>query len=158
MRLIMLAAASAAAVLSAAAANAQSVEMNTLPPTIVAVANAAAPDVEWSKAGIDVDFDSLTPVYELTGSQGGKQVEIDITPMGVVDEMETEIEMSAVPKAVQDMLGAYLPEFQATMVERSVRQHGVVFYEFAGQHDGREIDVEVSEAGDIIMINDDAAA
>jgi hypothetical protein len=132
--------------------------MNTVPPTILAVAKAAAPDVEWSKAGIDVDFDSLMPVYEITGSQGGKQVEIDITPMGVVDVTETEIDMSAVPRAAQDMLKTYLPQFQATMVERSVRQHGPVFYEFAGQHDGREIDVEVSEAGDIILINDDAAA
>jgi opacity protein-like surface antigen len=155
----MLAAASAVAALgAAAAANAQSVEMGAVPDTVVAVAKAAAPGVEWSKAGVDVDADTLTPVYELTGTKGGKQVEVDVTPTGEVDEIETQVEMSAVPEAAQKLLKVYLPQFEATMVERSTRRHGQVFYEFSGRHDGREIDVEVSEAGDVIMINDDAAA
>ena len=43
-------------------------------------------------------------------------------------------------------------------IEQSTRKGGRVYYELEGQHDGRTVDVEVSEAGDIIMINDDAAA
>jgi hypothetical protein len=70
---------------------------------VVAVAQAAVPGVEWSKAGVDVDADTMTPVYEITGTKDGKQVEVDVTPTG-------------------------------------------------------EIDVEISEAGDVIMFNDDAAA
>lgn len=81
-----------------------------------------------------------------------------MTPMGEIDEIETHVEMSAVGEAAQKLLKAYLPQFEATMVERSVREHGQVFYEFSGKHDGREVDAEVSEAGDVIMINNDAAA
>ena len=158
MRLTMIAAASAAAMLSVAAASAQSVEMSAVPPTVVAVARAAVPGVEWTKAGIDVDIATMTPVYEITGTIGGRQVEVDVTVTGEIDEIERQVEMSAVPQKAQALLRAYLPQFQPTMVEHSTRKGGRVVYELEGRHDGREIDVEVGEAGDVIMINDDAAA
>ena len=63
------------------------------------------------------------------------------------------VEMSAMPQKAQALLKAYLPQFQPTMVEHSTRKGGQIFYELEGQHDGRTVDVEVSEAGDIIMID-----
>lgn len=162
MRLTMLATATATAaavaVLSAGAAKAQSVDLKSVPPTVVAVAMAAVPGAEWSTAGVDVDIATMTPVYEITGILGGKQVEVDVTATGEIDEIERQVEMSAMPQKAQALLKAYLPQFQPTMVEHSTRKGGRVVYELEGQHAGRTVDVEVSEAGDVIMINDDAAA
>lgn len=159
MRTTMLATAAAVALaLGAGAAQAQSVDLKSVPPTVVAVAQAAVPGVEWSKAGVDVDMGTMTPVYEITGTMGGKQVEVDITATGEIDEIERQVEMSAMPQKAQALLKAYLPQFQPTMVEHSTRKGGQIFYELEGQHNGRTVDVEVSEAGDVIMINDDAAA
>lgn len=150
--------ATAALALGAGAANAQSVDLKSVPPTIVAVAMAAVPGAEWSKAGVDVDVNSMLPTYEITGTIGGKQVEVDVLTTGEVEEIERQVEMSAVPQKAQALLKAYLPQFQPTLIEQSTRKAGRVVYEFEGKHEGRDVDVEVSESGDIIMINDDAAA
>jgi hypothetical protein len=133
-----LATAAAAVVLGAGAADAQSVDLKSVPPTIVAVAMAAVPGAEWSKAGVDVDAGSMMPVYEITGTIGGKQVEVDVLTTGEIDEIERQVEMSAVPQKAQALLKAYLPQFQPTMVEHSTRKGGRIFYELEGQHDGRD--------------------
>ena len=114
------------------------------------------PGAGWTKAGVDVA--TMTPVYEIAGTMGGKQVEVDVMATGEIDEVERQIEMSAMPQKAQALLKAYLPQFQPTLVEHSTRKGGRIVYELEGKHDGRDIDVEVGEAGDIIMINDDAAA
>jgi hypothetical protein len=55
------------------------------------------------------------------------------------------------------LLNAYLPGFAPTTVEISSRPNNVTFYEFEGTINGHEVDVEVSSAGNEILIADDSA-
>ncbi len=88
----------------------------------------------------------------------GKNIELDVHPDGRLDEIEREIAMGDVPAKVSTMMKAYLADFQPTKVELSQRPDMTMVYEFEGTHSGREVDVEISAAGDMIMIVDDNAA
>jgi hypothetical protein len=133
-------------------------DMNQVPPHVLEVANHYAPGATWEKFGTDFDTLLGAPEYEITGKdKAGNPVEVDVSPSGDLHEIETVISADAVSAPVMKLLNAYLPGFKPTLVEMSARPNNVTFYEFEGMVDGREVDVEVSAAGNEILVADDSA-
>ncbi len=151
-------AASAVAVLTgpALAQDAPAVEMSDVPHAALAAARAIAGVTEFETVGLDLDNGVAT--YELAATMDGKAIEVDVLEDGMIEEVEYETEMDAVPEAVTALLNKYFPDMEPTLIERSVRHNFVTFYEFEGTVDGAEMDVEVREDGKQIVIQDDLAA
>lgn len=134
------------------------IELSQVPPAIMMVADRHAPGFKVTSANVDLGEDGMM-VYEIAGTDmDGKNVELDVHPDGRLDEIEREITMGDVPAKVSTMMKAYLADFQPSKVELSQRPDMTMVYEFEGTRSGREVDVEISAAGDMIMIVDDNAA
>lgn len=150
--------ASAAILALATALSAQDETTMTLedvPATIMEAANAA------NTMGVTLDYvqmDNVDNVYEIGGKMAdGMNLEIDVTQDGTIDEIEKQIEASALPAEVQSALDAELAGFEPTMVEESTRADGHVVYEFEGMHDGQDVDVEINADGTGYTLNGDLA-
>lgn len=138
-------------------AGGQSISMDAVPAVALEVAKRAVPQVTLDKAGTEVSSDDVLE-YELSGKNAnGKQVEVDVTADGSIREIESEITPEEVPQNVVSKLKAYLPDFKPSFVEKSQRPNFIDWYEFEGVHNGREIDVEITASGGVIIIGDDAA-
>ena len=143
----------ATAAFALAAGSSFALELNQVPAHVIEVAKHYAPDAEWTSAGTDYDGQLMEPEYEITGTMNGSKIEVDVSPEGMLHEVETAITASDVPQPTMTLLNAYLPGF----TPMSARPNGVTFYEFEGTVDGREVDIEVNAQGTEIIIADDAA-
>lgn len=96
-------------------------------------------------------------VYEIQATvQGGRKVEIDITPDGAVDEIEIEFRLEDVPGAVLNAIESKLPGFRAEFIEASHSSAmKVVGYEFVGMLGAEKMDIEVSADGRTITVADE---
>jgi uncharacterized membrane protein YkoI len=134
------------------------IELSQVPPAVLMVADRHMPGFKVTSADVDLGEDGMM-VYEVAGTDmDGKNVELDVHPDGRLDEIEREIAMGDVPEKVSKLMKAYLADFQPTKIELSQRSDMAMVYEFEGTHDGRDVDVEISAAGDMILIVDDNAA
>lgn len=136
------------------------VGMDEVPQVAMDAAQAEADAMGVSFENVQVDDDEGTMTYELSGPmESGMMVEIDVLEDGTVEEIEEEVEMSAVPQEVTATLEENLSGFQPDVVEKSTRpaEDGRVVYEFEGTHEGGEVDVEINEDGSNYMMNEDAA-
>jgi hypothetical protein len=133
-------------------------ELNQVPAHVTETANHFAPDATWETAGTDYDTQLMMPEYEITGkTKDGKRIEVDVSAEGKLHEVETEVQASDMPDAAMKLVKTYLPDFAPTLVEKSARPNNVTFYELEGTVSGREVDIEVNEAGTEIIIADDSA-
>lgn len=152
-------AAGAAAFILATAASAQEqqqVGMQDVPHAAMAAARQAAGTTEFQAVGLDLDDGQAT--WELSTKSGdGKGIEVDVTAEGMVVEVEYETAEDEVPQRVMDLLRKYFPDMQPATIERSVRKNFVTFYEFEGEANGSEVDVEVRNDGRMLVIQDDGA-
>jgi hypothetical protein len=146
-----------------AAAQAQEesqMSMDDVPAAVMEAAQAESEAMNVTLEGVQMDDDQGTDTFELSGTmENGMMFEVDVLEDGTVEEIEEEIEMAAVPEAVAAALDENLPGFEPSFVERSTRpmEDGRVVFEFEGQHEGGEVDVEIDEDGSNYMVNEDAA-
>lgn len=136
------------------------ISMDEVPQVAMDAAQAEADAMGVSFENVQVDDDQGTMTYELSGQmENGMMLEIDVLEDGTVEEIEEEVEMSAVPQEVAATLEENLSGFQPDFVEKSTRpaEDGRVVYEFEGTHEGGEVDVEINEDGSNYMMNQDAA-
>ena len=136
------------------------ISMDEVPQAAMEAAQAEADALGVSFDSVQMDDDQGTMTYELSGPmENGMMLEIDVLEDGTVEEIEEEVEMTAVPQEVSATLEENLPGFQPDFVEKSTRpaEDGRVVYEFEGTHEGGEIDVEIDEDGSNYTMNEDAA-
>lgn len=135
-----------AALAFAASAHAQDtkIELSAVPQNIMDTAMKEVPDFKAASANTEME-DGKT-VYEVQGMAGDKKVEVDVMEDGTLDEVETEVDMSAVPKAVTDAVMGKMPNFKPNKIEESKRPAGT-FYEIEGMDDTNKMDVEIMADG-----------
>lgn len=132
------------------------IDLAKLPAKVKKAANDAVPGAKWKEAFTDEDEGKV--FYTLEGTDAkGRNVSVEVTAEGKVNEVETEIPLKDVPKVVMDALRAKMPKFKISAVSE-VRQEGkVVGYNFDGQRpakDKEDITVSVSADGKTIEIDD----
>lgn len=142
----------------AAAQEENMVAMEDVPQAAMDAAMANADGVTFDS--VQMDDDEGTETYEFSGTmESGMMLEVDVLADGTVEEIEEEIAMSEVPAEVSATLEENLPDFEPSFIERSTREEGaMVVYEFEGEHEGGEIDVEINEDGSNYTMNEDTAA
>jgi hypothetical protein len=97
-------------------------------------------------------------VYEFAGTMtDGMGFEVDIASDGSVEEIERQIEASALPAEVTAALEQNLAGFTPDYAEESTRPDGAIVYEFEGTHEGQAIDAEINADGTGLTQNEDAA-
>lgn len=130
-----------------------SITLDDVPPIALVAAQRAVIGVEFTEAGVDVD-EFGEGVYEISG----EGFEVDVTPLGKVVEIEEEISKDEVPSDVLHALERRVPGLNITLIEKALRISLEVWYEFEGQDDeGNVIDVEISEDGGQVVIQEDVA-
>jgi hypothetical protein len=135
------------------------VPLGHVPPIVRIAAIHASQGADLKKAAVDYDETGVS-VYELSGENPqGQQVEVDVTIEGKVVEIEKTIGTGEVPPPVLAALNQRLPGFQLETVELSLRHQPLEkAYEFEGKNaQGVELDVEISEDGRRVLIQEDIA-
>ncbi len=138
------------------------IKIDEVPTKFLEVAKKALLGVEWTHAEVNHDsgtHESLT-VYEITGTKGGTEMEVDVRADGSVEEVEETIDPKAVPRPVRDLLDGEFPDFKVQKAEKSTRPYRdgskVVWYELKGTTKAdATIDVEVTEDGKYYVIEAD---
>jgi len=135
----------------------QTVELTAVPKVAMDAAMARAEGATFEKAVIDND--EGTETYELSGKMAdGMMIEVDVLADGTIEEVEKQIEASALPAAVSTALDATVPNMQPSIIEESTRPDGTVVYEFEGKNaEGKEVDVEINADGSNPKVIDDMA-
>ncbi len=125
------------------------------PADALAAAQAAAPDVTFEAADVEIE-DGVVTLEFVGAREDGQVVEVDVASGWVVLEVEEVIPFEDVPEAVRETLAIAMGEdFAPSSVERSNRDDAVVF-EFEGvDADGRAIDIEIQSDGESVVVLDD---
>lgn len=131
------------------------ISFEEVPDVVMETALKTAPGVTFYRVSIDIE--NGENVYEFEAQDyAGKHIEIDVLENGALEEIEMEVEMSEVPVTVVAALERTAPGFEPTYIEMSVRNGGGYFvYEFEGQFDGQEVDIEIDEGGDVLVFAGD---
>ena len=130
--------------------------LDAAPAHVKDAAMAAVPGGELT--GLSIDDDGGVKVYEFEAvTSDGDEVEIDVLEDGSVEEIEQEIALADAPPGVLATLEETAPGFQAEEIERSTRPGGVVVYEFEGDHNGREAELEIDADGRLLVFDPGAA-
>lgn len=143
-----------------ALAQSAKLEVNQVPPHLLAAARAVGRLEQVTEAGVEVENGHV--VFEIKGrTREGKVREVDLLTSGEVEEIEEEIAQNEVPAPVMQALQRWMPNFRPTKMERSERPipgtagASHMMYEFEGQHGGMEVDVEVAADGSRLLLVDD---
>ncbi len=122
---------------------------------------AAVMEAATAANAMGTEFESVTMddgVYEFAGTgSDGMGYEVDVMEDGTVEEIERQIEASALPAEVAAALEAEMAGFTPDYVEESTRADGAVVYEFEGTHEGQAVDAEINADGTGFTMNEDAA-
>lgn len=129
--------------------------LDEAPAGALATAEAAAPDVTFDTADVEVEDGVVT--LEFSGlNPDGARIEVDVAFGWLVLEVEEMIALEDTPEHVRETLELQLPGFEPTAVERSDRGDGVFVYEFEGvDAEGVAIDVEIQADGESVVVLDD---
>jgi hypothetical protein len=129
-----------------------------VPVQVMETAISTAPDLNFDRVSIETENGVRVYEFEAT-THDGKHVEVDVLEDGTLDEVEMETELSDVPASVIKVLQTEKPGFEPSFIEASVRANGVFAYEFSGTTiDGQDIDIEISEDGDVLSVSGLAAS
>ena len=160
MKTVLITSAAALALsLPAFAQEENAISMDEVPEAALAAAQENAPEGITEFESVQIDDDGGTETYEFAATkEDGMAIEVDVLADGTLEEIEEEVAMDAVPQPVSAALDGELPGFEPSFVEKSTREDGsLIVYEFEGQHEGQEIDVEIDEDGSNLVRNEDAA-
>ena len=129
---------------AALAEDSMKVEMSDVPQKVL---DAAMKEVSGFKAtSANTEMEGSKKVYELQGMADGKKVEVDVIEDGKLDEVETEIEMGALPEAVTKAVMGKMPNFKPGKIEQSRRPAGT-YYEIEGTDGSNKMDIEIKADG-----------
>ncbi len=147
----------ALAAYSIAAAN-DEITLEDVPENILDMAIRTAPGVTFTRVSIEVE--NGVSIYEFEATDhAGRHIEIDIDENGRLEEIEMETDLADVPAPVIATLEKTAPGFQPNYIELSVRDAAPFYvYEFEGVAEGRNIDIEIAENGDLLVISDDLSS
>lgn len=148
----VLAAAASVALLSVSLASANTdIALEDVPENILDTAIRTAPGVTFDRVSIEEENGIL--IYEFEAKDhDGRHIEIDVTEDGELEEIEMEFDFDALPEAVAATLNETVPGFVPDYVEFSVRQTAPVYvYEFDGSYEGRPVDIEIAEDGELLI-------
>lgn len=131
------------------------ISFDDVPEPVMETALETAPGVTFDRVSIDVENGQT--IYEFEAEDhAGKHIEIDVLDDGALEEIEMELDISEVPVTVITALEQAAPGFEPAYIEMSVRNGGGYFvYEFEGEFDGEEVDIEIDEGGDILVFAGD---
>ena len=129
-------------------------DLSAVPAEVMKSASRTLPGVTFVEAEINVELGTAPSlvIWEITGLKDGEFIEVDVRADGSIDEIETVIELAAVPKLVLETLKSEFPGYTTSKIERSVRPRRdggrVVWYEFKGANSEKALlDVEITEDG-----------
>ena len=154
MKTLVLAMTLAALATPALAQDEKAITMDQAPPAARDAATKAVEGISFEK--VQIDSDEGTETYEFAGKTAdGVMIEVDVLADGTIEEIEQQIDASALPAEVKTTLDHNLPSFKPTMVEKSTRPNNAVVYELEGSHEGKDVDVEINADGSgYKLIND----
>ena len=134
----------------------ETIDLAKVPEAVKKAADKAVPNVKWTSASKENEDGQV--VYELEGTDDeGRVVSVEVTAKGKVLEVEKQIDVAKIPKAVQNALKAKLPRFQTSMAFQVFVEGELIAYEFEGKRpkDKKEISVLVTADGKRVEISDD---
>ena len=133
----------------------EKIELSEVPEPVIKVLNERFNKATLLTANTETEEDGSV-VYEIQGKlSDGHAAEFDVFPDGKIEEVEVIFPIEMVPGAIIKALEEKMPGFVAEKIEAShSASMKVVGYEFAGQLNGQEIDLEVSADGRTITVAD----
>jgi uncharacterized membrane protein YkoI len=141
--------------LSAHASDDAPLDFADVPEDVVAVAEETAPGVDFYD--VSIERENGVDIYEFEADDhNGRHIEIDVSEHGSLEEIEMEIGFDEVPAAVRESLDRSAPGFDPDYVEFSVRDDSDYVYEFEGDYAGEEINIEITEDGEVLVYSSDA--
>ena len=147
-----LAAAASAALLNVTLASANTtIALEDVPENVMETAINTAPGVTFER--VSIESENGVSIYEFEATDhAGRHLEIDITEDGELEEIEMEHDFDDIPAAVAATLDKTVPGFEPDYVEFSVRQNAPIYvYEFDGSYEGRPVDIEIAEDGELLL-------
>lgn len=134
------------------------VAFEDVPENVLATAQLTAPGVDFDRVSIEVE--NGAQIYEFEGADHeGKHIEIDVYETGELEEIEMETDISDVPGVVIATLNVHAPGFEPSYIELSIRQSKPAYvYEFEGDYEGKFVEIEISEDGDLVYMSDPDAS
>jgi hypothetical protein len=111
----------AAALLAALAGQAaeQKVPLEKLPKAVTAAVKKRFPKAEMVRA--EKESEKGKTLYEVGISDKGKKIEVTVTPMGVITEIEKQIVAGELPKTVTGALSAKYPTATYKKIEEVIK-------------------------------------
>lgn len=147
-----LAAAAGIALLSVSLASANTdIAIDDVPEKVLDTAIRTAPGVTFDRVSIETE--NGVSIYEFEATDhAGRHIEIDVTENGDLEEIEMEHDFDDLPDVVAATLNDTVPGFEPDYVEFSVRQTAPIYvYEFDGSYEGRPVDIEIAEDGELLV-------
>lgn len=128
----------------------EAVNLDAVPPEVLAAAMASQPELNLSEA--EYETRDGNEYYDVGGTlPDGSELELDITRIdGVwtVVETQRDIEFDSAPAAVANSLHSKVPGWSPDRIIESDQGNGVIIYEFFGKAaDGQETKLEVKYEG-----------
>lgn len=132
----------------------------SLPRAAADAVKAAFPQASIEEVGLDKE-DGID-LYEVELRQNGEETEVTVSPDGVIVEVETEVFLKDLPKAVADAItkaaaGAKVEEIKREETRAVVRAGKLVkldqpriTYEAEFRKDGKELQIELAPDGTIL--------
>lgn len=129
------------------------IDIADLPPDVLAVAQAARPDVNFTEA--ETERRNGVTYYDVGGvDESGAEIELDIMQYGDswrVVEVQRDISFAETPEVVRAALLARVPDASPDRIIESGQTNGVIVYEFfirseAGEETKFEVKLENGEA------------
>jgi uncharacterized membrane protein YkoI len=98
-------------------------------------------------------------LYEVkVQTMDGKKLEMDVSPEGEILVTEEHIPLSAVPSAAMTSLEKKFAGARVSDAERLTAKDGEVSFELTFKAGGKEHEITVTEAGEILSVDDEDAA
>ena len=126
--------------------------LKKLPEAVTATLQSLFPDGKIEE--VEKDFEGIM-LYEIEVEQGGEESELSIAPDGTIVEEEQEIDIDALPEAIQQAIaGADVEEavmeteyYVVKLVKLDVPK---VSYEVEMKRDGKEMEIEFAPDGTVL--------
>ena len=123
-------------------AGAEELAIADVPPAILHSARVALDGGEVT--GAQLDRDAPLAIYEIAGTTGNTEVEVDVRPDATIEEIEVLITDADVPDVVSSLLASVFPDFVPETIEKSIRPTEIGLLETWYEFGGAEFDVEIN--------------
>lgn len=137
---------------SASLADEEKVPLDKLPKAVSAAVKKRFPKAEFVEAAKETEKDKTE--YEVTLKEGGKKIDVMLTPDGTITVIEKEIAATDLPKAVAEALEMKYPKATYKIVEEVIKvkdgKETLAYYEaLLVAADKKTYEVEVEADGKI---------